>query len=252
MNISMYFYVITSSTALYLGVDMMDRQRFRYALMLSFLIHCCLIIGLSLPRHYHHTKPAKQIEVVYRAVKQKAIEDHSLTSKKFKVMEDVPPPLDDIDIISKNDDFFRVIDKQIADVTISKDTLKLANKQTDEIRTLDMDRKITIPVLKTEKMISTGYLSQHQKIREKIRQRAYAYINNPRLKDGQVYLTFLLNRDGRLKQVKIIESKTRANAYTRLVAKRSVEEASPFPPFPDDLQYPELSFSIMISFRVNE
>jgi len=231
---------------------MADRHRFRYALLMSFLLHCLLIIGLSLPRRSHYIKPAKQIEVVYRAVKQKTSKSSLFSYKKFNVVEKAPPPLDDIDILPKKEDFFKVIDKQTADVSITKDTFKLANKQVAEIQTLDMDRKITIPVLKTEKMISTGYLSQHQKIREKIRQRAYAYINNPRLKDGQVYLTFLLSRDGRLKQVKIIESKTRANAYTRSVAKRSVEEASPFPPFPADLQYPELSFSIMISFRVNE
>jgi len=33
---------------------------------------------------------------------------------------------------------------------------------------------------------------------------------------------------------------------------RSIKDANPFPPFPKDLNYPELTFNVVISFEVNE
>ena len=66
---------------------------------------------------------------------------------------------------------------------------------------------------------------------------------------GEVYLTFALSSDGALKQIKLIEGRTNATDYLRDIGLNSIQEASPFPPFPSDLSYPELTFNIAISFR---
>jgi hypothetical protein len=36
------------------------------------------------------------------------------------------------------------------------------------------------------------------------------------------------------------------------VGVKSVQEAGPFPPFPQDLNYPELTFNVSISFQYKE
>ena len=62
----------------------------------------------------------------------------------------------------------------------------------------------------------------------------------------------MLSSDGSLKEIKIINNKTVANDYLRNVGLRSIKESSPFPAFPFDLKYPELSFNIVISFEIHD
>ena len=83
-----------------------------------------------------------------------------------------------------------------------------------------------------------------------IKKRAYA--NFSKVETGEVYMTFVVLSDGRLKQVQLIEEKTAAQDYLRQVSLKSVEECNPFPRFPPDLTYPELSFNVVISFELEE
>jgi len=106
--------------------------------------------------------------------------------------------------------------------------------------------------LKSEKITNPKYINYHEVIRSKIKNRAYFYVNDPQFESGEVYLTFVLNSDGHLSRIKIIDEKTRANSYLRSVGLRSIKESSPFPTFPSDLAYPELSFNVIISFEVGE
>lgn len=113
-------------------------------------------------------------------------------------------------------------------------------------------RFVSIPLLDSGKISNPKYLNYHEHIRNKIRSRAYLYVNSPEFDVGEVYLTFVLLADGALKQIKIIEEKTDANSFLRTVGLRSVKESSPFPSFPEDLEYPELSFNVIISFKISE
>ena len=139
---------------------------------------------------------------------------------------------------------------------ISKwDASKSENKQPIGLKgatALKSERKISVPVLKSEKITNVKYVSYNESIRQKIRQQAYKYAENPDFQSGEVYLTFVLGSDGQLKDIKIIEDKTRANTFLRNVGLRSVREASPFAAFPKDLMYPELTFNVVISFEVKE
>ena len=75
------------------------------------------------------------------------------------------------------------------------------------------------------------------------------YLNDPQFVTGEVYLTFILLSNGTLRDVKIIDEKTTANAYLRNLGLRSIKESNPFPSFPGDLTYPELTFSVVIAFE---
>ena len=117
---------------------------------------------------------------------------------------------------------------------------------------LEGKRLVAVPVLSSEKISNPRYLNYHDRIRNKIKDRAYFYIDDPNFQNGEVYLTFVLLSDGTLKAVQIINEKTTANDYLRSIGLRSIRESSPFPPFPADLKYPELSFNIVISFKVGK
>jgi len=109
-------------------------------------------------------------------------------------------------------------------------------------------KKVTLPQVDLDKVNNPSYISYYQIVREKIRRSAYQ--NYTRTETGQVYLGFVISRDGLLKAVRLIEEKSSPNIYLRETAIRSVHDASPFPDFPKELDYPQLSFNVAISFEI--
>ncbi len=109
-------------------------------------------------------------------------------------------------------------------------------------------KKITLPPIDIDKINNPSYISYYQIVREKIRRAAYQ--NYSRTEVGEVYLAFAILSDGSLKKIQLVEEKSSSNLYLRGVALKSIKEASPFPDFPAELDYPELSFNVVISFEV--
>ena len=109
-------------------------------------------------------------------------------------------------------------------------------------------KKITLPEIKMAKIENPIYISYYQIVREKIRRSAYQnYISNEK---GEVYISFIIANDGLLKDVHLAEERSSANLYLKDTALRSIQDASPFPSFPKELDYPQLSFNIIISFEI--
>jgi TonB family protein len=98
------------------------------------------------------------------------------------------------------------------------------------------------------KINSPVYLSYYQIGREKIKRAAYS--NYTRAEEGEICISFVVSSDGHISAVKLIEEKSSQSAYLRNIAFRSVQEASPFPKFPKELDYPQLTFNIVISFEI--
>jgi len=109
-------------------------------------------------------------------------------------------------------------------------------------------KKITLPEIQMARIDNPSYISYYQIVREKIRRSAYQnYTHN---EVGEVYISFVISNEGYVKDVHLIEAKTSANDYLKGIASRSVKDASPFPNFPKELDYPQLSFNIIISFEI--
>lgn len=109
-------------------------------------------------------------------------------------------------------------------------------------------KKITLPAIEMAKIDNPSYISYYQIVREKIRRSAYQnYTHN---EVGEVYISFIISNDGIIKGVRLAEEKTTANDYLKDIALRSIRDASPFPNFPRELDYPQLSFNIIISFEI--
>jgi TonB family protein len=109
-------------------------------------------------------------------------------------------------------------------------------------------KKITLPPVDMEKMNNPSYVSYYQFVREKIRRAAYQ--NYSRSETGEVYMAFVISSTGILRDVRLIEDKSSTNYYLRETALRSIRDASPFPLFPKELDYPQLSFNVIISFEI--
>jgi len=109
-------------------------------------------------------------------------------------------------------------------------------------------KKITLPAIEMARINNPSYISYYQIVREKIRRSAYQnYTHN---ETGEVYISFIISSEGYVKDVHLIEAKTSASDYLKGIASRSVRDASPFPNFPKELDYSQLSFNIIISFEI--
>jgi len=109
-------------------------------------------------------------------------------------------------------------------------------------------KRISLPPIEMAKIDNPSYINYYQIVREKIRRSAYQnYTHN---ETGEVYLSFIISCDGYIKEVRLVEEKTKAANYLRGIALSSVKDASPFPNFPKELDYPQLSFNIIISFEI--
>lgn len=109
-------------------------------------------------------------------------------------------------------------------------------------------KKINLPPIEMAKIDNPSYINYYQIVREKIRRSAYQnYTQNA---TGEVYVSFIISNDGDIRLVRLVEEKTTANDYLKNIALKSVKDASPFPNFPKELDYPQLSFNIIISFEI--
>jgi TonB family protein len=109
-------------------------------------------------------------------------------------------------------------------------------------------RRVTLPAVDMDKINNPSYLSYYQIVREKIRRSAYQ--NYTRSDTGEVFLSFIISNSGELKEVHLNEDRSSTSSYLRQTAMRSMEDSAPFPSFPTELDYPQLSFNVVISFEI--
>jgi outer membrane biosynthesis protein TonB len=113
---------------------------------------------------------------------------------------------------------------------------------------ISVKKKITLPAVDIEKINNPTYIGYYHIVREKIRRAAYH--NYTRTETGEVYLSFVISSVGDIKGLRLVEEKSSSNQYLRGIALRSIGDAAPFPNFPKELDYPQLSFNVVISFEI--
>lgn len=133
--------------------------------------------------------------------------------------------------------------------TINKKA-SLPRIKTPVIHQKSLSSIVTYPEVSSPFAKNPAYMSYYDVIREKIK--AVASLNSPLIAEGEVYLTFILDSNGQLKALKLLDEKSIPDQKLRQLAYEFVEQASPFPPFPNDLKHSQLSFTVIIEFRLSE
>ncbi|MCX5681718.1 MAG: hypothetical protein NT079_05550, partial [Candidatus Omnitrophica bacterium] len=222
----------------------MDNKVFRYALIASLLIHIVILWNLAYLNIHFMTKTMKPIRVAYSPPKlQKKIDSAPSFQKSMKV--DLAQEVKAAKAEQKN------IASFTKDISKIKDDFIRQEQKPKVLEQKKRKRRVTVPPIKTLQIKNPLYLSYYQIVRNRIKERAYAnYMDSGKFDSGEVYLAFILDASGSLKKINIIEDRTRANQHLRQISTHSVEESGPFPSFPKELNYPELSFNVVISFEV--
>ena len=182
-----------------------------------------------------HPVPQKKAGLNIRPILPKS-EPFLKLPTKITVDNRVPPAY-----IDKEKMFNREKQLNLRDSTL----MKPVSSKPDVI---SIRKKITLPPVDLDKINNPSYVSYYQIVREKIRRSAYQ--NYTHTDTGEVYVTFVISNDGYLKESRLVEEKSSAAAYLHEIALKSVKEASPFPNFPKELDYHELSFNVVISFEI--
>lgn len=221
-------------------------------LIVSLLLHLFLLSQKS-GFNFFRSKKEKQTELKY--VKQenpenktaKVIPSHRDQDQflrlpsKITVNDEIPPQFSNEE---KND--IRIKSREI--VLAESEANKPAFIKSMDSESAALKKTISLPPIDMDKSGNPSYISYYQIVREKIRRSAYQ--NHNRNEEGEVYLSFIVSSDGILKAVQVIEEKSRLTPYLRETALRSINQATPFPTFPKELNYPQLSFNVLISFKL--
>lgn len=226
---------------------MSSSRVFQVALLISLVAHGAILLQNPNLNFFPAHKKAQNLELSYVKIppEPKAdLKNQNPDKKPFlklgaKISVDkrVPPPFVD------KENMFKV-NKDI----MSSSSQAFVKPPFIKPDVIAIKKKITIPPINMDKINSPSYISYYQIVREKIRRAAYQ--NYTRTETGEVFLSFIISGDGYLKDIRLVEEKSSLISYLREIALRSVKDASPFPNFPKELDYPQLSFNVVISFEI--
>lgn len=225
----------------------MEEKFFYIAVIVSLVFHIALLTRLTSQVNVLEQMKKKNPEMVYAAVRPAPVENEKASEISVQQTPAVSPPVNipasTHQERSREVPLFRKTGPEV-------DTYRMYERQPEKLKGSRVTKEVVVPVLKSEKIDTPTYVSYYQIVRDRIRERAY--VNYVKLSVGEVYITFVIRADGSLDQMQIMEGRTMANDFLRDVGERSVREAAPFPPFPSELNYPELTFNIAISFQYRE
>jgi protein TonB len=235
---------------------MFSEKIFNIALGTSLLIHLTILAqNPNLILLSNQPRKNTRMEIVYL---KKAPEPEPGPQSQSKPQYKKPPEM------SKDDVFLKLSDKikiTAGKVSIGSDVPKPSrdnsfikelafNKPSIAIKPdiIVMERKITLPPIEADKINSPTYISYYQIVREKIRRAAYQ--NYAHTETGEVYASFVISASGELMENRLIEEKSSPSQYLKAISLKSIKDASPFPAFPKELDYPKLSFNVIISYTI--
>ncbi len=226
---------------------MLSNRTLQIALFISFTTH--VVIAAQNPGYMFFPPQDKTQKIEVNYIKMQKInarmprqampprsEPRLNLSSKVTMDKRTPPPFIDREAISR------------ANAQSTRKELIFDKPALIKPDIIAVKKKITLPVLDMPKASNLSYINYYQLVREKIRRAAYQNYN--RNETGEVYITFIISDAGYLKEVRLVEEKTHAPAYLAEIALASVKNASPFPNFPKELDYSQLTFNVVISFEV--
>lgn len=195
-------------------------------------------------------KQPKSFEIKYidkiREEKKADIYEKSASSRQepFLKLPDkfISPSLNTGPVVNKEDFFKDVKEPESLKPNFQKPALL-------KPEIMAIKKKIILtPPHDLNKIDSPAYLSYSRISREKIRRILYENYSGS-AEEGAVFVSFIISNSGKLTDVRILDDKSSKNASLREIAVESVKEASPFPVFPKELDYPQVPFTVEIAFK---
>ena len=224
---------------------MFSNRVFLTAILISAAVHGVILFQPSNLILFSRGKQDKDVEISYlKAPQEKDTKSFTVknqllprASAKQRTQSSAPPPYVDKVAMFRQDRDAAGLPRP----SFSKPALVSPD-------IIAVKKRIVIPPIDIKKINNPIYVSYYQTVREKIRH--CAYNNFIQAEEGEVYLTFTASSDGNIRDIHLVEEKSSSNPYLRKVGFASIKDASPFPSFPKELDYPQLTFNVIISFEI--
>ena len=201
----------------------MDR-RLAYALAISLMAHAAVLSGIR-------TIPATLLKSVKKTEIYFAPQLKKLDKSEREIPAVKPPPYLKNTASGTNN-------PRPPDPTMLKPEMVMTS-----VKEISLESAPLEEALKKD----PAYMDYYRYIREKIRKNAFQHYTSS--ENGEVTLSFVILSTGQLETIQLADSSVTSDTLKE-TAWRSVEGASPFPPFPAQLQkYPRLKFNISIQFQ---
>ncbi|MCK9595489.1 MAG: TonB C-terminal domain-containing protein [Candidatus Omnitrophica bacterium] len=222
---------------------------FQRTLIASLILHSVIFLSIPQLNPFIRDKRMTKVRIVYlknppQPPKPKPFTKQTQSKRNSRVS-----------INSRISKFDRIIPRPAADKngipgkkTLTINDMNFIKPAANKPDINALKKKISLAPVEMNKINNPSYVSYYNLVREKIRRAAYQ--NYSHAETGEVYLAFVVSKLGALNTVKLIEERSSGNIYLREVAIRSIRDAAPFPPFSKDLDYPQLSFNVIISFTI--
>ena len=217
---------------------MSSNKSFQVAILVSVAIHSVFFLGIPRLPFLPSRHSPENLKITYYKIEERK---ERTEEKKESIIEKLPQ-------VKKEE-----ILKPAKAVTKKAKKVTPEAKRVTIAKELKEERKFET-VIQEEKddAKKATYISYYRAVREKIRQYAdRKYPRNRNLREGEVFLSFVVASSGELLQIRIVDKKSVNSALLRNIAINSIRDASPFPPFPRGMSQYQITFNVIISFEVN-
>lgn len=233
---------------------MLEEKSFKTALSISILFHILILLPLSalnvLPKQKvlndlevnYFKLSAKNTVLVKDLLKKTSPKDLEKIGLKQRIVLSTDDKIPESKFSRDNKSDYNMLLAKTKRVSYKPNLPKTGLLARDDIKFLPSD---------TAKSQNPVYLTYRNFLHESLRRYLYDKYSDT-TERGEVYLTFILNADGSVKDVQIIDSKSNASQNLKKIVLESLYAASPFPPLPEVLNAPFLSFSVTIHFTEEE
>jgi outer membrane biosynthesis protein TonB len=224
-----------------------DDKDFRIALVISLIIHGGVIFFPGI-NFMHSPSPVTETEVTYLRLKAAdaiKVQKQPLPKRYLSQKPALPQWQNPVYKSNSQKPLSPLFMKE--KVFGRHDEFLTNRPQLSKPDIIAIKKRIALTPVEVNKISNTSYISYYQIVREKIKRCAYQNYTSQNI--GEVYLSFAISSDGKLLKAKVSEEKTNCSSYLKEIALKSLNDASSFPAFPKDLDYPELTFNVIISFE---
>lgn len=126
----------------------------------------------------------------------------------------------------------------------------LKERRTEHMQAMELSHRVFIRPINSQKINNPVYAAYSEMVRDRINEKANQTYD--KMDMGTVYLTFLLDEHGELKDARVVPERTNASEHLQELAMKSLTEASPFPAVLKGMNLREYSFNIEIQYQVND
>ncbi len=218
----------------YSRIVMTETRSFQYALLISLLLHSILFARFPNVPFLPSRRVLEKIEVTYFKI-QEPQRSQQVTRRSQTIAKKLPE-------IKKEE----ILESKAQDKSKAK-LEKLNEKKETSIESKPKESGEVSEEIKKKPI----YISYYRAIRERIKDCAdRKFLKARNFPEGEVYLSFVVASNGELLELRVIDERSAENLFLKKAASESVREASPFPPFPEELNQSQINFNVIISFEL--